>query len=252
MSTINLAIIGAQKAGTTSLKNYLAEHPEVRSHPQLEFSFFRDPNLTESDFPAYFQKCFTLGDKDAEIKLAKNVGICNSDFAIKRLYEHNPECKLIYVLREPVSRLVSAYNFEKFNGWLNHSLEDVIPVIEENDKNHVLYKHFLEHGLYSQHIERILKYFPREQLKIVFFERLKSQPLGILKDICKWVAIDSSVQFRTEKVHNQSKTSRSRRLGKMILFLRTNEKLKRPFRKILPYKVFTRISNFSRNSGKAI
>ena len=31
---IDLFIIGAQKAGTTSLKNYLAEHPEIVSHPQ--------------------------------------------------------------------------------------------------------------------------------------------------------------------------------------------------------------------------
>ena len=39
---IDIMIIGAQKAGTTSLKNYLGEHPELQTHPQKEFGYVWD------------------------------------------------------------------------------------------------------------------------------------------------------------------------------------------------------------------
>ena len=251
MSKINLAIIGAQKAGTTSLKNYLSQHPEIVSHPQLEFSFFRDSSMDEDDFENYFNKCFTLGNKEAKIKLAKNVGICNSDPALKKLFNHNPECKLIYILREPVDRFISAYNFEKFNGWLKNPIEDVVEVIQNRDKEHVLYKHFLFHGLYQMQIERILKYFNRDQLKIILFEDLKTNPKQVVIDIVDWISLDNEIAFDFSKTHNKTAKSTSGKLAKIILYLRKSEWLKRPFRKIMPYWLFTKISQGIINVNKS-
>ena len=55
---IDIAIIGAQKAGTTSLKNYLGEHSEVTTHPHTEFSFFADEDQFESGYNNVFEKYF--------------------------------------------------------------------------------------------------------------------------------------------------------------------------------------------------
>jgi len=51
---IDLMIIGAQKAGTTSLKNYLGEHPEICTHERIEFMFF----VNEQEYKQGYKKIF--------------------------------------------------------------------------------------------------------------------------------------------------------------------------------------------------
>ena len=92
---IDIAIIGAQKAGTTSLKSYLGEHPQVVTHPHIEFSFFADNDQFELGYEKIFKKDF--GSKHIEIThkvLAKNVTLSFREFALERLRLHNPDCKI--------------------------------------------------------------------------------------------------------------------------------------------------------------
>ena len=115
---VDLAIIGAQKAGTTSLKEYLSQHPSIQTHPQIEFSFFRDEELYLKGYAAAEKKYLTLNPNATNKKtLIKNVGIYSSTDALERLYKHNPECKIIFIVRNPITRAYSSYNMERFNGW---------------------------------------------------------------------------------------------------------------------------------------
>src|SRR5678809_829657 len=116
---IDLMIIGAQKAGTTSLQNYLNEHPEILGHPQIEFGYFKDDKTYENGYEKEFARHFTSGSVNtAKAVIAKNTGMYDSDKALERLQQHNPDCKLVFIVREPVSRAYSSYSMEKFNGWL--------------------------------------------------------------------------------------------------------------------------------------
>ena len=95
-------IIGAQKAGTTSLKNYLGEHPQIVTHPHTECSFFASDDEYNEGFEKGFVRYFG-GEKDFQDKVivGKNVTISFREFALKRLAQHNPNCKIVFILRNP-------------------------------------------------------------------------------------------------------------------------------------------------------
>lgn len=107
---IDVMIAGAQKAGTSSLKYYLQQHPEISSHINLECDYFVSE---QADFDKYFVQYFETPNK---VILAKYAGIYKQENFLKKLYIHNQNCKLIFILREPVDRLVSAYDMEKKAG----------------------------------------------------------------------------------------------------------------------------------------
>ncbi len=246
MRNIDLMVIGAQKAGTTSLKNYLNEHPEILGHPQLEFAFFKDDKIYANGYEQEFLKHFTEGDiKNAKIVVAKSAAIYASEKALKRLYDHNPECKLVFVVREPVARAHSSYLMEKFNGWLKRDFSELKTIIDTQNFNDVMYRLFIRLGLYSEHLKVIYKYFPNGQVKIILFEEFKTDPLSICKEIFEWMKIDTSFAPSIEQVHNVTKKSRSRLFTKILISLRKNNNpFKRVAKLILPYKVFTGIGNF--------
>lgn len=63
MKKINAIIIGSFKAGTTSLKNYLSQHPNIVSHPQHEFDGFFDKNISKLEINKKFNKQFIRFNK---------------------------------------------------------------------------------------------------------------------------------------------------------------------------------------------
>jgi hypothetical protein len=238
---IDLFIIGAQKAGTTSLKNYLAEHPEIVSHPQNEFGFLTDEATFAAGFEKTFKECFTLGNtQNPRIKIAKNANASLKDFSMERAFQINPQAKIIFIIREPVSRLSSAYHMEKFNGWLDRNFEEFQDVINKNDQKDMLYRLFLYMGLYAEQLEIVYKYFPREQVKIIFFEDLKGKPALVCRDIFNWLSINPDFTPNFEVIHNETKQAKSKSFSQLILWLRNNKNpLKKLAKILLPYSLFS-------------
>jgi hypothetical protein len=254
---IDLMIIGAQKAGTTSLQNYLNEHPEILGHPQIEFGYFKDDKTYENGYEKEFARHFTSGSVNtAKAVIAKNTGMYDSEKALERLQQHNPDCKLVFIVREPVSRAYSSYSMEKFNGWLKRDFSELKTVIEKKQFDDVMYKFFIRLGLYSDYLRSIYKYFPPEQVKIVLFERLKKDPAGVCRDIFQWLKIDPSFTPGTEKEYNTTQKPKSVLLSRILINLRKESNpIKKLAKKVLPYTLFTRIGTslveFNKSSKKA-
>src|SRR3989338_3833819 len=113
MSLPNFLIIGATKAGTTSIHNYLGQHPEIFVCPHKETNFFAQDSAT----------CF-LGDaintrEDYErefegVKNEKAIGETSPAYlavptAPERIHGLIPHAKLIAILRDPAERAYSHY-----------------------------------------------------------------------------------------------------------------------------------------------
>jgi hypothetical protein len=254
---IDLMIIGAQKAGTTSLQNYLNEHPEILGHPQIEFGYFKDDKTYANGYENEFSRHFTSGSVNgAKAVIAKNTGMYDSEKALERLQQHNSDCKLVFIVREPVSRAYSSYSMEKFNGWLKRDFSELKTVIEKKQFDDVMYKFFIRLGLYSDYLKSIYKYFPREQVKIVLFERLKKDPVSVCREIFQWLKVDPSFTPGTEKEYNVTQKPKSELFSKILINLRKESNpLKKLAKKVLPYTVFTRIGTslveFNKSSKKA-
>ena len=118
----NFICIGAQKGGTTSLIKYLNYHPKIYMK-QGECHFFdrslSDGPLTKQDIKKY-ENSFTtkkriIGEKTPSYSYLK--------YAIDRIYNYDKNIKLIFLLREPISRAYSQYNMTlNFN---DKTLDDV-------------------------------------------------------------------------------------------------------------------------------
>ncbi len=253
MKKIDLMIIGAQKAGTTSLQNYLNEHPEILGHPQIEFGFFKDDAMYANGYEKEFSRHFTAGNVNtAKAVVAKNTGMYDSEKALERLQQHNPDCKLVFIVREPVSRAYSSYSMEKFNGLLTRDFSEIKDVIEEKRFDDMMYRFFIRLGLYSEFLKSIYKFFPENQVKIVLFEKLGKDPAGVCREIFQWLNIDPSFTPSTEKEYNKTQKPKSVLVSNILMRLRSNNNVvKRVAKKVLPYTVFTRLGTFLIESNKS-
>lgn len=235
-------IIGAQKAGTTSLKNYLGEHPALITHQQSEFGFFRDTDAYSRGFESAIKEYFP--DASGKIMIAKNAGMYYEIASIKRLKEHNPDCKIVFLLREPVARLISAYKMEKFNGWIQYDPSEFVKVIVNKDESHQLYRLFIRLGHYSEFLEEIVKYFSKDQIMLVDYDSFHADASKICTHIFEWLKVDATFQPDLSKKHNESKKAKSKILTNLIIRLRSpNNVFKVAAKKILPSQAFAKIGN---------
>ena len=167
--------IGVQKAGTTSLINYLSLHPDIFMTGEIHF--FDTTELSKSEIIKYENRFNTnkliVGEKTPSYSYLT--------FAIDRIYNYNPDIKLILILREPISRAFSAYNqsLNDFKKSLNDvddkkiitdfEIEENIKLSEVNSNGY----HFILRGKYDEIISYILSKFPRKNIYIGISEEIK-------------------------------------------------------------------------------
>ena len=244
MRKIDLMIVGAQKAATTSLKNYLGEHPQIVTHPQIEFDYFVRDEAYARGYEEAFRKHFgdpsAIGD-DKKI-VAKNVNMCSHPKAIQRLKEHNPDCILVFIVRNPVDRAYSSYSMEVFNGFKD-DFSEIVRVIDDDDKMSSFYRIFLRLGQYSEFVETFLRQFGREQVCVFLFEDFKKNPSPICVEIFQGLGVDQTFQPNFERRHNQSRIGRSQTYATLLARLRAKDsKIKNLAKKILPSRLFGKLA----------
>ena len=183
-------ILGAMKSGTTSLHNYLVQHPGVIEPLRKEVHYF-DLNFGrgESWYRANFGRAGQGG-----------VNIDSSPYYLfhpqvpQRAHDLVPHAKLIVLLRDPVRRAYSHYWHERDKGREPLSFADAIAAepdrIERDHERLALgeiecseahqYFSYLARSRYAEQLERWLRVYPREQLLVLRFEDLAKDPLPVL------------------------------------------------------------------------
>lgn len=207
----NFFIVGAAKAGTTSLWMYLKQHPEVFM-----------PESIEKKEPSYFCNIYGQTHYEKYLEIFKNAGeykaigeastayLTSSESAVW-IRNELPEAKIIIILRNPVDRAYSLYRW-----MVNHGYEWVYPFekaleIECSRKSdpsffrgnpQYFYNYmYYETGLYSKQVIRYYKAFPIEQIMVVLLDDLKQKPIETIQKIYAFLGVDDT--FMPEiKVHN--------------------------------------------------
>ncbi len=231
-------IIGAQKAGTTSLKNYLAQHPDISVHLPEEFDYFQSESEYKKGFKHSLTKKFSKPIQ--KILIAKNAGLYEREDYIKKLKEHNANCKLIFLIREPIERTFSSYQMEKRNGHINFDftyIKNILSSKEPLDLNY--YRKFIGLSLYSEKLKVIYKFFDKKNVFVFTFEEFKQNPQGICAQIFDIIGVKNDIIINTSKVHNQKQVIRSRKVARTLTYLKKEGNiLKLMIRAVLPYKTF--------------
>ncbi|NPA51292.1 MAG: sulfotransferase [Aquificae bacterium] len=240
MKKPNFFVVGAAKAGTTSIYNYLKPHPQVYVSPIKEPNFFStDINPEkfrknykkeiEKDYDKYFKygeesHLTFIRDLNDYLKLFEKVSTEKAigEFSTSYLYskvaaqnikDFNPDAKIIIVLRNPIERAFSHYLMDLKIGYTNLSFWEAIQRdINSKEKEWGITHLYLELGLYYKQVKRYLNTFDKSQVKIFLFEELKNTE-EFVKALYRFLEIDGNLHFPdTSKVYNKSKVPKYKNL----------------------------------------
>ena len=204
---VNFIICGAQKAGTTALYAYLKDHPEICMADRKEAHFFNDQTNFSKGKPNY-AKYHSLFNPEASNRIAGEATPIYMYWydAPRRIWEYNPDIKLIVVLRNPIDRAYSHWNMERSRKAEILPFWNAIQKEEHRCKDALPYQHsvcsYVNRGFYLEQLRRLWHYFPKENILILKNEDLKHQPFKSLKDVCDFLAVDYFERIENKNIHS--------------------------------------------------
>jgi hypothetical protein len=214
-------IIGAQRCGSTSLYNYLAEQSGMIPGLMKEVHFF-DNNYSKGVrwYRSFFPLSTTMKNRWRANHLNSVTGEATPNYlfhphAPKRVHATLPDVKLIVLLRNPVERAYSHYQHEVRLGVEDLSFTDAIerekstiPVEKSKILENETYLSFsyqnysyLSRGRYVEQLELWNKYFAMEKILVLKSEDLFSRPAQVLEKACDFLGIRRTT-FTDFKIHN--------------------------------------------------
>ncbi len=272
----NFFLVGAAKAGSTSVAHYLGEHPQIYLSPIKEPNYFSRADINPNHFRELLKKRIAMFDEDKYFTTSEftslhaayltneqhykmlfqkadgdlvtgeaSVSYLWSPTAPQEIYNANPNAKIIMVLRNPIDRAFSHYlmdlrvNFTKlsFLDALKKDLESPYKTWNANSK-------YIELGLYSEQIKRYLAIFPNQNVKIIMFDTLKKNTKQEMINLFEFLNVDSGFAPDYNKKYNESYLYKNEfvnavsRNAKLSHFLRSilNENIKNKIRHLITTK----------------
>jgi len=249
---VDLMIIGAQKAGTTSLKNYLGQHPKIVTHLQTEFTYYFPNSPDGSDFDLVFKYYFPVSTEGNSAKLiAKCAAMYVDEESLQRLKNANPECLLVLLMRNPVDRAYSSYLMELNSGMFDKPWSAIITSLKKSargERDH-MFKLFIEMGMYSEHLKKVYRHFPREQVLLFLFEDFTADPAAVCQKLFSRLNVDASFKTDVSKKYNPAKRPRMRPLSKLVTNFRKNDNpVKKFIKKMLPSPTYAKVGDWVVNA----
>lgn len=225
-------IVGAGKAGTTSLHHYLSQHPQIYMSPVKEPCYFaeevRPANLSASIQRHVRQQSKSLStllddgrpvnsmgwlacDWDEYLRLFRNarteraVGESSAVYlwsptAAKSIRAYRKDARIVMILRDPAERAFSQYLHQVSVGLTQASFPEHLQTCLAPGRRELGIHHpFLEIGLYTQQVRRYLDCFPRGQIRIYWYEEAWQQPDRLLADVCTFLGVDAAMKPDTSR-----------------------------------------------------
>ena len=200
---LDFIIAGVQKAGTTALSDLLESHPKIKMPHQDELHrtvqparhFFDDEERfaqTEIDYRPLQRGCVRKADSIL-------IGSCTPIYAywrpaMERIWNYNNKIKLLILLRDPADRAFSHWNMQRDRGL--EGLDFLAAVQDEKNRaretsSFQLRKFsYVDRGFYAEQIERVFRYFPREQVHVIKFEDFRRDARKTLDAVCGFLGVE--------------------------------------------------------------
>jgi hypothetical protein len=221
----NFFLVGAPKAGTTSLYYYLRQHPDIYMSPIKEPRFFSLEARPVNFEPGYQMQVLRQAEKVREYLQGPMDGICPSGIvcnwpdylqlfaaatkeravgeasasylwsktAAAAIARRIPRARILMVLRSPAERAFSQYMNAVSSGYVCQSFQDYVRAcLRHSGKGIGIYEPFLEIGFYADQVQRYIDHFPREQIGIWYYEDIKTRPREFMREIFQFLKIDNT------------------------------------------------------------
>jgi len=241
----NFFIVGAAKAGTTSLYKYLSQHTDIY------FSSIKEPNyfstdIDISDFTTLYKRNTFLDTdlyfagkllpelqltfvrnkdyynrlfeeiEDKKILAEASTSYLYSENAAQNIMDYNPEAKILVILRNPIERAYSHYQMALRYGHTELGFREALEKdISQIKKGWGVSELFIELGLYYNQLMRYFETFSKDKIKIVLFDDLKSNSNKVLQECFDFLDVEK-MEIETDKIYNAKKLPKNPQLNHLL------------------------------------
>lgn len=190
---VDFIIVGAMKSGTTTLADIL------KSHDKISFCSIKEPQFF-SESPNWREELPKYRNLFPEIINGKLIGEASTGYTMfpefnkkvwDDIYQFNPEMKIIYIMRDPIARVVSHYKHSYARGYVRLSFDKAIlkdPV-------------FINRTRYYTQIKPYIHVFGRAQILLITFEKLLNEKDKVLLEIANFLEIENAFK-NYQEVHS--------------------------------------------------
>lgn len=255
MNKPNFFIVGAPKAGTTSVHQYLSEHPDICMSNPKEINYFssdeiRQQSLYYKDYIAReleeYQSAFSdsvcckaVGDASVSYLFYPNVA--------DKIKSYNEDAKVVIFLRNPVQRGFSHYLMDERLGLVKCSYESIVNRVCHHKNADLYYQQYVELGLYYKQVRRYLDVFGEGSVKLYLLEDIIEDLPGLMADLFSFLEVDSEFNPGLDKLYNDYSAPNNI----IMKWLYKRHILRKLAKNILPHKVIALIkSRFNKKDKK--
>lgn len=211
----SLIIIGAMKCGTTSMHHYLGRHPQIAMSATKALDFFieerrwgRGVNWYASQFP---DGTVVRGDS------SPNYSCANQYRGVPaRMYSVVPDARLLFMVRDPVERLISHWIHNYSHGREDRTLAEVT----RDDR-------YVERSLYWMQISAFLEYYAPSRIHVVAMDDLANERRATMRGVFDFLGVEPSFYGPTHAIrkHRSAGKRRKTRLGAWIATTRAARRI---------------------------
>lgn len=239
----NFFLVGAMKAGTTSIYDQLDRHPDVYCSPIKEPNFFSDDIKVEEfegtpvgcDADAFVQGPMSPPVHQAYVRRPETyqalfrrvagesaIGECSPSYLYSRTAAANirrvvPHARILMVLRNPVDRAISHYHMDCRIGLVCGTFAEVLAEdMAAPRKGWGISRLYIELGQYVAQVRRYLECFPAHQIKIIVFDDLRRDFNGVIDETLDFLEVDTARQDRELIASNPAKIPRAAGLNQVL------------------------------------
>jgi hypothetical protein len=202
----NFFIVGAQKAGTTSLYFYLKNVPQVYMSPLKEPFYFAPHAVHNSasdiirDKKEYL-RLFEKASGHIAIGEASPIYLWDPD-APKLIHQTVPHARIIIILRDPIERAYSIYlQRVRYGGVKSSFYDELMRDYKSQEKLYGKSQLYVEFGMYYEQVKRYFDIFGREQVKVIVFEEFVQRPEQTVNEVLAFLGVKYTVTEIREQ-HN--------------------------------------------------
>jgi hypothetical protein len=172
----HIMIIGSMKSGTSSLYDYLCSHPKICAGSIKEPEYFSE-NQKHGEDVEHYRDLFSFDCSTYKYTLDGSTGYTKypkESNVPKNIFNYGISPKFIYIIRNPFDRISSHYNFmQKNNKW----------------KYDIIDEQLIHTSNYFLQLEQYKRYFPQDQILLLDFDDLKTNPSALLKRVYDFLGL---------------------------------------------------------------
>ena len=236
MTLPNFIVIGQMKAGTSSLNNYLSEHPDIFTPTALKETRFFNLDFEDPQRPSHVkpglpvtieQYCALFSEAGNQSAIGEvSPQYLESPYAARQISAHLPQVRIIASLRNPVDRLYSLYQMEVRNRRESRPFLTAF----RTGKAYPWVKNAFVH----QHLLRYFEQFRADAIHVLLFERLVREPGAVMAETYDFLGVDCAFQGDYGQVHNKGGLPKSQMVFQFGRLLTQSPSMKQTLKDWLP------------------